>query len=284
MGQSVLVADDSKTVRTMVEWLFKGTDYQLMQVEGGDSLLAALQRTRPGLIVLDYNMADRDGYEVCQAIKSNPQTSSIPVLMLGGKFAEFSEERANAVGADDFIIKPFRTDAFMKKVEALFGKAAAGEVKQLAAAAAPAARPAAPPPAAPAPAAAPPGAPPARPRFPFPGQAPGAAAAPPPAAAPAPAAPSRPSFSISSAPAVEQQAHTPQPSPSPSIAGADPATLREEVQTAVKELLPGIVRGVLKELITKEVTPHLQQWVEKRLDGLVEQKVSAEIARLRAAR
>jgi CheY-like chemotaxis protein len=270
MGQTILVADDSKTIRTIFEWVFKGSPYQAQIVEGGAEVFAALQRVQPSLIVLDYNMADREGYDVCQVLKSNPQTSSIPVLMVGGKFAEFSEERASASGADDFIMKPFRTDALMKKVDALLSKGATGDVKQLAAAP----RAAAPS----APAAAPPAAPPAapgRPRFPFPGQQ--APAAP-------PAAPPASRFSMDK-PTEASQAHTPQPSPISASAGAaaslDPAALREEVQASVKDLLPNIVRGVLKELISKEVMPGLQQWVEKRLDTLVEQKVQAEIERLR---
>ena len=67
-------------------------------------------------------------------------------------------------------------------------------------------------------------------------------------------------------------------------ASIDPAVVREEIQKAVKEMLPTIVRGVLKELITKEVTPHLQRWVESKVETLTDRKIQAEFARLRGGR
>ena len=320
---TVLVAEDSKTIRTIINWLFKGSGHTLKNVSSGQEAMGYLHEQRPDLLILDYTLPDQDAYELCKNVKSNPTTSGVAVLMLGGRFASFDESKAKASGADDFIMKPFLTDDFLGKVDELIAKAIEGQISGLAAEA--------PKPAPPTPAPAP-AAPESRGRFQFPsrgGQQPS-----PPQPQAAQSAPNEPKpqkrFSFPSknepqrpqAPAPRQpqpaqaqrqpqppqrqpqppqrqpQPPTPQRAPEPKTPASptlpmgggdatpasglkpvsaqpveiDPAVLRVEVQKAVKELLPSIVRGVLKELITKEVTPHLQKWVENKVESLVRRR------------
>ncbi len=293
----VLVAEDSKTIQTVCEWMFKGSGHTVIAADAGDDTLRLVNEQQPQLLVLDYTLPDMDAYELCRTIKSSPSTASVAVLMMGGGFASFDEGKAQAVGADATINKPFRSDDFITKAQDLIAAATAGNVRSLAQAAPPPPAPAPTPepepaeaeaqasrfqfpgrPAPPAPQAAP------QKRFTFPGSqgqgAPAAPSQPPPAPArgsglnPAQPYGQRAPSQPAQAPVQQtQSAPTPQ-SPLPSIgpravaAAAPPAPaideafLRAEVQSAVKELLPGIVRAVLRELLTKEVAPQLQRWVD----------------------
>ena len=142
----VLLAEDSKTIRTVCQWILKGTQHELLAVSSGNEALRVVGQRRPDLIVLDYTLPDHDSYELCRSIKSDPGMAGIPVLMLGGNYASFDEARASANGADGSLDKPFKSDAFLSQVDELLAQAAAGNVVSLAA---PAVTPT-PPPAAPA--------------------------------------------------------------------------------------------------------------------------------------
>jgi CheY-like chemotaxis protein len=194
MPKSLLLADDSITIQKVVQITFASEDFQITAVDNGDAALEKIRQSRPHIVLADVVMPGKTGYDICQVLKSDPTTKSIPVILLAGTFEPFDQERAKAVGADDFIVKPFETQALIDKVKRLTagmeGSAAAAPSAPAPAAATAPAKPASPfaPPAS-SPFAAKPLAPPAP------------AAAPPPAAAPAkPAAAPSPFAALSSMP------------------------------------------------------------------------------------
>src|SRR5207248_5529986 len=69
----------------------------------------------------DVMMPGKSGYEVCEALKSDPATSAIPVMLLAGTFEPFDENRARAARADGHIVKPFESQALLDKVKVLVG-------------------------------------------------------------------------------------------------------------------------------------------------------------------
>ncbi|MDX9721905.1 MAG: response regulator [Myxococcota bacterium] len=294
MGK-VLVADESKVIRTICEWLLSA-EHTVQVLETGAELLRIAAASPADVIVLDYTLPDQDAYEVCRQLKSNPATARSAVLMLGGSFAAFDAAKATQHGADDSLIKPFKAEDLITKVNHLVAAAAAGQVRSLAAPR-PSAPALAPAPSAPAATAPEPGG-----RFQFPGRGsvptagspkrfsfPGSSA---PAAAPQPT-PRMASPAPQPAPRMASPAPQPAPhssprladpergaatpaSPLPSVGPAAPMVdeqmLRAEVYNAVRELLPGIVKSILKDLITKEVTPQLQRWVEGKVEQVMRQR------------
>lgn len=116
MSQTVLVADDSKTIREIVEMALKASSWEVI---GVDSAKDAMQAAReiPSVILLDYYMPDGSGYDVCRALKQDSSTRSIPIVMLGGSFKAFDESLARQAGADVVLIKPFNTDALLTALE-----------------------------------------------------------------------------------------------------------------------------------------------------------------------
>jgi DNA-binding response OmpR family regulator len=80
--------------------------------------LQALAERVPDLILLDVMMPKPDGYEVCQKIRATPEWKDIPVIMLTAKSRDIEKEKGFAMGADDYITKPFATKELVAKVKA----------------------------------------------------------------------------------------------------------------------------------------------------------------------
>ncbi len=128
MSATILLADDSPTIQKVVELTFAETGYQVVAVSGGTELLDRLPDVKPEVVICDVIMPDRDGYEVCQTIKSAPETLHIPVILLTGTFEPFDRDRALAVGCDEIVTKPFEARHLIAAVEKLV-KGEAAEVE-----------------------------------------------------------------------------------------------------------------------------------------------------------
>jgi CheY-like chemotaxis protein len=209
MTKTILVADNSRTIRRAVELTFRSTDFQVVTVPSADEALAKLSNVRPDLVLADASMPGTDGYDLCSRIKSNATTARIPVLVFASKFGPFDETRGRNAQADGHVDKPWDTQALINLVKEKIGLPVDGAAPQSFAAtlakrqeppAAPSnGRPPAAPPAAHAPPPSPFGAP-ARDRAPPPVAPPPVAPAPRPAVPVAPVAPVAPIAPVMPAP------------------------------------------------------------------------------------
>src|SRR5687767_6460419 len=121
MPKNLLVADDSLTIRKVIGMIFATEDFQITAVDNGLDAIARSRELRPDVVLADVMMPGKNGYEVCEAIKGDPNTQSIPVLLLAGTFEAFDENRARAARADDYLVKPFESQALLDKVKTLVG-------------------------------------------------------------------------------------------------------------------------------------------------------------------
>ena len=121
MSGTILLADDSLTIQKVVELTFAETDYRVIAVSSGDELLDRLADSRPDLIICDVIMPGKDGYEVCQQIKSSSAWLHLPVILLTGTFEPFDRDRAIAAGCSEIITKPFEARKLVDTVERLIG-------------------------------------------------------------------------------------------------------------------------------------------------------------------
>jgi len=245
MTTKILAIDDSKTMRLAIKITFAAEDADVTSVSKGSDAVARAKQMGADVVLVDTALASGEpsGYEICRALKSDPGTSGIPVVLLASNQTGVDEAQMAAVGADDWVAKPFDTQELIDKVAAAKAK---GSTKSTAAAA-PAAAVAPPPRAAsgPRPAAATPAAKPARPRaanrtqmgMPSPASTASTAATPaaakpvPRAAAPKPPTPApKPTPAAKPAPAprpaARQAAATPKSAPAKPVArpAARPAT------------------------------------------------------------
>ncbi|MCB1050974.1 MAG: response regulator [Acidobacteria bacterium] len=119
MGTRVLLADDSITIQKLVEMAFSDTDFELLSVSDGKQAIEKLNDFRPDIVLADAIMPVKDGYQVCEHIKSDPQFANVPVVLLTGRFQPYDEGRAQAVGIDERIVKPFVQDQLVSLVRQL---------------------------------------------------------------------------------------------------------------------------------------------------------------------
>jgi CheY-like chemotaxis protein len=122
MPKTLLLADDSVTIQKVVGISFANEDVVLLTVDNGEDAIARAREARPDLVLADILMPGKDGYEVCEAIKSDPELRHVPVLLLSGTFENFDEERAQRVGADGHITKPFEAQALVDQVNELLAR------------------------------------------------------------------------------------------------------------------------------------------------------------------
>ncbi len=127
MTRKILLADDSLTIQKVVELTLTGGDYALTCVPNGQKALESLRQSRPDLILADAVMPEKNGYEVCEAVKGNPATARIPVVLLSGTFEPFDRERAERAGCDTVITKPFDARHLLEQIDALCSRAGAAE-------------------------------------------------------------------------------------------------------------------------------------------------------------
>jgi CheY-like chemotaxis protein len=103
---TVLCVDDDEAQRRALAWLFQEAGLEVEEAATGAEGLRLAAR-KPGLVVLDVNLPDIDGFEVCRRIKAHPGTAAIPVLHLSGTFVGSDDaRRALAGGADGYLTKP----------------------------------------------------------------------------------------------------------------------------------------------------------------------------------
>ena len=116
MKRSVLVVDDEPNMVLTLEFLMKKAGYEVRVARDGPAALAEVAANPPDLILLDVMMPGRDGYDVCQVIRANPAWKDVVIIMLTARGREIEREKGLALGADDYITKPFSTRALVERV------------------------------------------------------------------------------------------------------------------------------------------------------------------------
>lgn len=121
MAQSVLIVEDEPNIVLSLEFLVKQAGYDVCVAYDGEAALQAVEDSTPALILLDIMIPKRNGYDVCRSIRANPAWKDIPILMLTAKGRDVEREKGLALGADDYITKPFSTRELTDKVKRHLG-------------------------------------------------------------------------------------------------------------------------------------------------------------------
>jgi CheY-like chemotaxis protein len=103
----ILVADDNSNIQKMVGLALKDQGIDVVAVGNGEAAVRKISDIRPDLVLADVFMPVRNGYEVCQYVKTDPTLAHIPVILLVGAFDPLDEQEAQRVGADGVLKKPF---------------------------------------------------------------------------------------------------------------------------------------------------------------------------------
>src|SRR6185503_19215961 len=108
-GRKLLLADDSATIQKVIDLTFADEGVRVVAVGNGQEAIDQLLEVQPDIVLADVFMPARNGYEVCEYVKTNEKLKHIPVVLLVGSFEPFDEAEARRVGADDILTKPFQS-------------------------------------------------------------------------------------------------------------------------------------------------------------------------------
>ncbi len=103
----ILIVEDEPDISRLVEYHLKQSGFPVISAPDGATALEQVKRKRPSLIILDLMLPDMDGKEICRGLKSNPQTRTIPILILTARGEEMDRVVGFEIGADDYVTKPF---------------------------------------------------------------------------------------------------------------------------------------------------------------------------------
>jgi CheY-like chemotaxis protein len=113
--RKILIVDDEPNVRRLVHTILS-KDFIVLEAEDGRQAIDIACTQKPDLILMDIMMPRVDGYTACSAIKNDPTTKSIPVLMLTAVGFELNVKLSQQMGADAYITKPFNSQALLDKI------------------------------------------------------------------------------------------------------------------------------------------------------------------------
>ena len=122
---SVLVADDDRDIRDLVAFKLTQAGYRVLTVADGTAALSTVLEQRPDLAVLDVMMPGLSGLDVCRAVRASATTASMPVILLTAKAQEGDVEQGFAVGADDYVVKPFSPRELVSRIQAVLARSRA---------------------------------------------------------------------------------------------------------------------------------------------------------------
>jgi CheY-like chemotaxis protein len=124
LAKTLLVADDSATMRRVVEMTFAGEDVQVVTAATGEAALQRAKDIKPDVILADAQMGAMSGYELCRAVKADAALRGASVIVMSSQHTPYDEALGRDVGADDHCIKPFDTQALIDKVKTAVAKGA----------------------------------------------------------------------------------------------------------------------------------------------------------------
>ncbi|HTF16098.1 MAG TPA: response regulator [Burkholderiales bacterium] len=119
MSHRILIVDDEPNIVASLEFLMRGSNYEVRVARDGEEALRGAECFRPDLVLLDVMMPQRSGFEVCQKIRENPAFRGVKIVMLTAKGRDLEKHRGLDLGANAYVTKPFSTKELMSTVRGL---------------------------------------------------------------------------------------------------------------------------------------------------------------------
>ena len=115
-GKKVLVVDDEKFVRELLKIKLRHCHLAVLEAANGVEAVEKARAERPDIILMDVMMPRMNGFEACLALKSDPETARIPIVMLTARGEQTDQEKGKTVGATDYFSKPFSLQKLADRV------------------------------------------------------------------------------------------------------------------------------------------------------------------------
>lgn len=119
MAHKILIVDDEPNIVISLEYLLKKEGFEVTVATDGEAALQQAGEFQPDLILLDVMMPKKSGFEVCEALRADPASAGIKIVMLTAKGRETEVTKGLALGANAYITKPFSTKDLVAKIKSL---------------------------------------------------------------------------------------------------------------------------------------------------------------------
>ncbi len=127
----ILVTDDEKDIVELISYNLEKEGFSILKAYDGEAALRLVQLHKPDLLILDLMLPSLSGIDVCKAIRNNPATASLPIIMVTAKADETDKIIGLEIGADDYITKPFSIKELIARVRAILRRLRDDNKKQL---------------------------------------------------------------------------------------------------------------------------------------------------------
>jgi DNA-binding response OmpR family regulator len=117
MAKKILIVDDEPNIVISLEFLMKKEGFEVAVASDGDEALALVASFDPDMLLLDVMMPKKSGFEVCEALRADPQRAGLKIVMLTAKGRDTEMVKGLAIGADAYVTKPFSTKELVDKVK-----------------------------------------------------------------------------------------------------------------------------------------------------------------------
>jgi len=122
MKTNILVVDDEPDLLELIDTNLKAAGFNVLTAASGREGLRQAREAKPQLILLDVMLPEMDGLEVCKALRRDPATKSIPIVMLTARATEIDRVLGLELGADDYVTKPFSIRELVLRVKKLLNR------------------------------------------------------------------------------------------------------------------------------------------------------------------
>lgn len=122
MAKSILIVDDSETVRQVLQLALGNAGYQVVEAEDGFDALGKLSEAQVDMLITDLNMPNMDGLELIKKVREGGQHKFTPIVMLTTESSEEKKKAGREAGASGWIVKPFKPEQLLKVVKLVLGE------------------------------------------------------------------------------------------------------------------------------------------------------------------
>jgi DNA-binding response OmpR family regulator len=122
MTKRILIVDDEPNIVVSLEFLMKREGFEVAVATDGEAALKSVEEKKPDLVLLDIMLPKKNGFEVCQTIRANPELQEVKIVMLTAKGRDTEVAKGTALGADAYMTKPFSTKDLIAQVRQILGE------------------------------------------------------------------------------------------------------------------------------------------------------------------
>ena len=122
----ILIAEDERDIRDLIAFTLKYAGHEVVTAANGEEAYQLALKEMPELVLMDVRMPKMTGYEACKLMKAEPTLQHIPVVFLSAKGQDSEVQAGLAMGAQEYMLKPFAPDHLMRKVAEILARTQAG--------------------------------------------------------------------------------------------------------------------------------------------------------------